>query len=633
MSYTRALAALHETTYGGVYYTADIDFADSGHNPTWTRLATTGLANLLVKAMQNDHFTPYDDIYVQLDNNDVYRWNGASWTKIMSTTIAATYAAGCDTFGKICVDPTTPGVIYYPVMKGVTYVKLIKSTDYGATWTVINVVNGVVSGVPFVQANGETLAVNFTGAAGYRLYFSYNGGAAWTQASPNPGNNFGLQQNPHNPSQVYMMAGSVNYNLNLHTVASATTLQSGLDLGWYFPNRTSAHWIDPDTAGHERIIKSNGANLNMYYTTDQWATVNTPADWASISGKCNVIAADLGNSDNILIGGSNDTGAAGEARVGAKVGDNDNAPWIASGANYSAAPYTDSIPSAANTYVSYMGLWVGEGPSPKGVYVYSDELGDITNIPDYDGLGAPMFGDRGSWRDRQQDGFDIYHAEDVHRNEREIHAPQPSGNDGYGIIESGGFWVNSSEAMVTTGDLHDPVTLDTDAAVLLDITGQEIGLDTQSANTVFAGPSSGAANEPTFRALVAADLGTGAPDGTKYLRDDLTWQAVGGSHEHIINEDHSAECDGSEDTFSTWLDFRILSTQVYLNGLRQYLGTDYTEAAALDSVVFVTPPEAGDILTIDYICTDADYQTLSGLLLDSDGIPLLDSDGEVLTDS
>jgi len=53
---------------------------------------------------------------------------------------------------------------------------------------------------------------------------------------------------------------------------------------------------------------------------------------------------------------------------------------------------------------------------------------------------------------------------------------------------------------------HAAVTLDGDAAVLLDLSTQEIGLDTQNANTVFAGPATGAANEPTFRALAAADI-------------------------------------------------------------------------------------------------------------------------------
>ena len=53
---------------------------------------------------------------------------------------------------------------------------------------------------------------------------------------------------------------------------------------------------------------------------------------------------------------------------------------------------------------------------------------------------------------------------------------------------------------------HDAVTLATDADAILGLNTQEINLDTQSANTVFAGPSNGADADPTFRALVADDL-------------------------------------------------------------------------------------------------------------------------------
>ena len=56
-------------------------------------------------------------------------------------------------------------------------------------------------------------------------------------------------------------------------------------------------------------------------------------------------------------------------------------------------------------------------------------------------------------------------------------------------------------------NLNTILTLDADAAVLLDLSAAgEFGLDTQTANLVFAGPTTGAANEPTFRALVDADL-------------------------------------------------------------------------------------------------------------------------------
>lgn len=50
-----------------------------------------------------------------------------------------------------------------------------------------------------------------------------------------------------------------------------------------------------------------------------------------------------------------------------------------------------------------------------------------------------------------------------------------------------------------------------------------VSLATQTANKVFAGPTTGSPAAPTFRSIVAADLGTGTADSTTYLRGDLTW--------------------------------------------------------------------------------------------------------------
>lgn len=61
-------------------------------------------------------------------------------------------------------------------------------------------------------------------------------------------------------------------------------------------------------------------------------------------------------------------------------------------------------------------------------------------------------------------------------------------------------------AIARDSELHAAVTLGASAAAVLDLSTQEIGLDTQTANTVFAGPASGIAADPTFRALVAADI-------------------------------------------------------------------------------------------------------------------------------
>lgn len=59
---------------------------------------------------------------------------------------------------------------------------------------------------------------------------------------------------------------------------------------------------------------------------------------------------------------------------------------------------------------------------------------------------------------------------------------------------------------VSADQHHDHVTLDVNADTLLSLSTQQIGLDTQAANRVLAGPASGGAAVPTFRALVAADI-------------------------------------------------------------------------------------------------------------------------------
>ncbi|HOX23458.1 MAG TPA: hypothetical protein PLL10_08345, partial [Elusimicrobiales bacterium] len=58
-----------------------------------------------------------------------------------------------------------------------------------------------------------------------------------------------------------------------------------------------------------------------------------------------------------------------------------------------------------------------------------------------------------------------------------------------------------------SGAAHDAVTLSTAAGTnLLSLSTQEIGLDNQTANYVFAGPASGDPAAPAFRALGATDI-------------------------------------------------------------------------------------------------------------------------------
>jgi hypothetical protein len=63
------------------------------------------------------------------------------------------------------------------------------------------------------------------------------------------------------------------------------------------------------------------------------------------------------------------------------------------------------------------------------------------------------------------------------------------------------------------------VTLSAGADTLLGLSAQQLTLDTQSANTLLLGPTTGAAAAPTFRSLVAADIPTGLLDG-RYLHQE-----------------------------------------------------------------------------------------------------------------
>ena len=58
---------------------------------------------------------------------------------------------------------------------------------------------------------------------------------------------------------------------------------------------------------------------------------------------------------------------------------------------------------------------------------------------------------------------------------------------------------------------HAAVTLDANADTLLSLSTQALGLDTQAANRVLAGPISGGNAVPAFRALVTADLPANTP--------------------------------------------------------------------------------------------------------------------------
>jgi hypothetical protein len=81
--------------------------------------------------------------------------------------------------------------------------------------------------------------------------------------------------------------------------------------------------------------------------------------------------------------------------------------------------------------------------------------------------------------------------------------------DTLGLLSSAaGYLYNNGSGILSysTPAQHNAVTLDTNADTILSLSTQALGLDTQTANRVWAGPTTGAVAVPTFRALVADDI-------------------------------------------------------------------------------------------------------------------------------
>jgi len=189
-----------------------------------------------------------------------------------------------------------------------------------------------------------------------------------------------------------------------------------------------------------------------------------------------------------------------------------------------------------------------------------------------DNRGIPLDGDRGAF---DTVNYAERHAKDIEDDTLKRHLPEPSADGTYARDDGNNWaaqlgllladltdWVRGSlivggaavwEALgigaadtvlksngtdaawgnvghdeltdITDSDHHNPITLAADADVLLALNDQEVQLDNQTAYTVFAGPAGGGAADPTFRALVNADL----PDPSAFKTAPSTKTISGGA--------------------------------------------------------------------------------------------------------
>jgi hypothetical protein len=100
------------------------------------------------------------------------------------------------------------------------------------------------------------------------------------------------------------------------------------------------------------------------------------------------------------------------------------------------------------------------------------------------------------------------------------------------------------------------------------------------------------------------------------LKGDGTWATSGDAW--VLQENHSSSCDGATTDFSASTYYQQGKTMVWLNGLLQTPGVDYSENIDNQTLSFSIAPIAGDSLIVAYIVGEigvvpsGPYTTLSG---------------------
>lgn len=542
-----------------IYYTDGLELA--GPPPCWTDIShglpAVEMANGWLDIFRVDPFTPTSKQYAMVEESGagsgIYKRDlsiaGGWWVRMLDISQARTLTGNLffehpfpshqnESFCGLVADPLTPGRLvatygffcayaHGPIGEQHDNQFIFESLDYGVTWSLalsvkqtysigeIDVRGDAVFYSSCDSGSGPVMFRSLTGLAGAYDHTASLGGSAWT-SSP--------RIDPHDPTRCFCgeYSSSVITQFDLSIVGdpivggelTITQLRpGGLPIfNDYLSTKTRIDklWVDENLAGHCRLCD----NQNIYITFDNFSTISSTLavpvgspTWPlwPLAPTDNGTALACGTGHGIE---TYSVWACEDEAIGPLI------PLV----NCPVPPPCTPVPGCEipydTNYLSRYGLWIGIPPLPAGIYTHAVELDDI---PGQVEEGIPLHGDRGVWEVIDYPGE---HARDIDEGTWEYH-------HGPGV-----------------GSAHFPISLDADAGAVLDITetgaNQEIGLDEQDENLVWAGPVTAPADEPTFRRLVAADVGTGAPDGTKFLRDDMTWQPAGGggSCNAILTDDN-----------------------------------------------------------------------------------------------
>ena len=162
--------------------------------------------------------------------------------------------------------------------------------------------------------------------------------------------------------------------------------------------------------------------------------------------------------------------------------------------------------------------------------------------------------------------------------------------------------------------IHNPVSLDTNAQTVLSLSTQALGLQTQTANTVWAGRvSAGTALVPTFRSLVALDIpdlsGTYLPLGGKASSSGNADTVTNGIYLNGAYTNGFMKWNGAsqptQDT-STYLTAESDPVVKAIVGVVKSNGTTISACSNLTDVAYLTSVTAHNLLSTTHGDTTAD---------------------------
>jgi photosystem II stability/assembly factor-like uncharacterized protein/PKD repeat protein len=256
------------------------------------------------------HPTNANIFYIAAPSGGVWKTidGGSSWAPLTDTL--PTLGASC-----IIVHPSSTNTIYVGTgdrdAGDAPGIGVIKSTDGGATWSIINsgMGNKTVGDMLMHPSNSNIMIAATSGG----IYRTTNGGSTWTKTSGSSSHFKDLEFKPNDPNTVYAAAGSSFYKSTDNGV-TWTSVSSGLPSTGRFVIGVSA------ASANTVYVLAGGSNglIGCYRSTNSATSFSTQSTSPNILGYSSTgsdnksqawydlaIAVDPANANTIYVGGVN----------------------------------------------------------------------------------------------------------------------------------------------------------------------------------------------------------------------------------------------------------------------------------------------------------------------------------------